>query len=232
MSFVDTLRSAVTTGLRLPFGVGIVGPSGIHGRTFARRIGAVTRLAERLAARHLDPASAREIAQDVAVAVWEQLARDESFLDGSRPIPPIIYSMVRQRLIKRARSMSRQLTRESLHMEERSTSVRTWMDPLARLEEFDMAELNMRATSRLSRADREVLALCREEGLSYREIAERLGKSMSTVRQQMISAMAVYREECRAMGVAAPSPRGDPARVVRDSADRTATAVRAGDVAG
>ena len=207
MGVVDTLRSMITTGLRLPFGVGVLGPSGIHGRTFARRIQSVRRLALRLARRHVDEAAADDIADDITVAVWERLGQNPTFLDGSRPLPPIIHGMVRKTLLYRARSARNQGSRDAKHLEDRSKSIHTWMDPEAHLTAAEMEEIHRRALARIGPTERYVLALSREEGLTYAEIAERCGRSVNTVRKQIVSALAVYREECLAWGLAAPAPQ-------------------------
>jgi len=68
------------------------------------------------------------------------------------------------------------------------------------MNEFNEEQLAERVVRRLAPRDREVLELGRGKEFTYIEIAEQVGETETAVRRRMISAMAVCREECVAMG--------------------------------
>jgi DNA-directed RNA polymerase specialized sigma24 family protein len=116
--------------------------------------------------------------------------------------------MASRKASRRKRVISRSHDRDALHMEERGDSIHTWMDPDARQSEKSIEELDRRAHKRMSLAERQVLAMSSgERGLSYAQIAKIRGTTETTVRKQLISARAIYREACREMGIDAPPPK-------------------------
>jgi RNA polymerase sigma factor (sigma-70 family) len=201
-------RDIAATEPSLPDRVGIPSQHGVDGPQFAERIEEVRREAERFARRRGDPTVAPDIAQDVAIAVWRQFGASPGFLDGSRPTERVIHGMVSRKASRRKRVSSRSHDRDALHTEERADSVHTWMDPDARQSETAIEELDRRARMRMSLAERQVLAMSSgEDGLSYAQIAKVRGTTATTVRKQLISARAIYRELCREMGIEAPPPK-------------------------
>ena len=79
------------------------------------------------------------------------------------------------------------------------------MDPAPHLSDAIVEHVNRRALQRLTETEREVLAMGREDGLSYDEIAELRGTSVATVRLLLLRALGVYQTECRAAGIVAPA---------------------------
>ena len=207
MRLIHTLRSITTTSVLFKVGARILGPSGVHGTTLPKRLRAIRRLAERFARRHVHPTVAGQLAGEVADAVWDRVAKDETFLDGRKPIPPVIKGIVRRMASRRVQDTARRRRREAVHAEELSQSVHTWMDPEARLSEADAEEVIRRALTRLTAAEQEVFSLSTEDGLSYPEIAKRRGTSVATVRKQKVRALRIYRQACIEVGFTPPPPR-------------------------
>lgn len=140
------------------------------------------RYAERLVGRD----QAFEIAHDVAV---EMLRRPPERLSGT-----MLYLRVTSRLRNLWRATQRRAAIDRAYIEMRAASTPAWADPASGIEADELRACIRRALERMPKAMRETFHLVRDEELSYKETAARLGVSVGTVHTQLSRANALLRE--------------------------------------
>jgi RNA polymerase sigma-70 factor (ECF subfamily) len=140
------------------------------------------RYAERLVPRE----QAFEIAHDVAV---EMLRRPPARMSGT-----MLYLRVTSRLRNLWRASQRRAATDRAYLEMRSTRTPAWADPAAGVEAEELRARIREALERMPRAMRETFLLIRDEELSYKEAAARLGVTVGTVHTQLSRANALLRE--------------------------------------
>jgi RNA polymerase sigma-70 factor (ECF subfamily) len=138
------------------------------------------------AERHLHRDQALEIAHDVAT---EMLA-----LPAERVSTSLIYVAVTSRLRNFWRSRERRASAEGTYQQMRSTVTQLWAAPEAELEIRELQERIQAAVARMPSGMREVFVLIRDEELTYKEAAARLGISVKTVHTQICRAGALLRQ--------------------------------------
>ena len=143
--------------------------------------------AMRYASRILPRAQAFELAHDVAV---EMLRRPEA----SRLSGPVLYLVVTSRLRDAARAARRSAARDGAYLEMQSNAMPVWGRPGADLEAHELRERIEAVVAEMPLGMREVFLLVREEELSYKEAAVRLGVSVNTVHTQLSRAGTLLRE--------------------------------------
>jgi RNA polymerase sigma-70 factor (ECF subfamily) len=143
--------------------------------------------AMRYAARIVSRDQAFEIAHDVAVEMLRRPA-------ASQTSGPLLYLAVTSKLRNAARATQRRAAREGAYLETRSAAVPAWAQPGADLEAGELRERIQEVVARMPSGMREVFLLVREEELSYKETATRLGVSVGTVHTQLSRAAALLRE--------------------------------------
>jgi RNA polymerase sigma factor (sigma-70 family) len=142
--------------------------------------------AMRCAERYLPHGQALEIAHDVA--------RQMLSLPAHRATGTLIFIAVRSRVRNSQRAAERRAAIEGAYHDLWSAVTPAWAQPGAELE---LRELHDRITTVLAgmpKGMRDVFVLVREEELSYREAAHRLGVSVGTVHTQLSRANALLRE--------------------------------------
>jgi RNA polymerase sigma-70 factor (ECF subfamily) len=140
------------------------------------------RYAERLAPRE----QAFEIAHDVAV---EMLRRPPERMSGT-----MLYLRVTSRLRNLWRASQRRAATDRAYLEMRSTRTPSWADPAAGIEAEELRARIRAALDGMPPAMRETFLLVRDEELSYKQAAARLGVSVGTVHTQLSRANALLRE--------------------------------------
>jgi len=140
------------------------------------------RYAERLVPRE----QAFEIAHDVAV---EMVRRPPERMSGT-----MLYLRVTSRLRNLWRANQRRAATDRVYLEMRSARAPAWADPAAGVEAEELRACIRGALDRMPRAMRETFVLVRDEELSYKEAAARLGVSVGTVHTQLSRANALLRE--------------------------------------
>lgn len=133
-------------------------------------------------------ASAEDLVQDLFLALWEAHGADEA----ARVDRAYLYRAVRNRAINYLR---------------RHRVAESWVEYASRQEppgdptpedmraQRDLEAAAQRAIAELPDRCREVFLLCRRDGLSYAEVAERLRLSINTVQSQMWRAGKQLREK-------------------------------------
>jgi RNA polymerase sigma-70 factor, ECF subfamily len=146
----------------------------------------VLQRAMRYAVRLVPRDQAFEIAHDVAVEV---LRRPPAKLSGT-----LLYLRVTSRLRNLWRTNQRRAATDRAYLDLRSTSTPSWADPAAGVEADELRARIREALERMPRGMRETFVLVRDEELSYKEAAARLGVSVGTVHTQLSRANALLRE--------------------------------------
>jgi RNA polymerase sigma-70 factor (ECF subfamily) len=151
-----------------------------------RRYEVLVQRAMRYAVRLLPRDQAFEIAHEVAVELLDQ---PPSQISGT-----IIYLRVTSRVRNAWRSNARRASLDAAWLESRPGSLPSWAQPGAELEAEELHERIRETLVAMPASMRETFLLVREEELSYREAAERLGVSVSTVHTQLSRANALLRK--------------------------------------
>lgn len=128
-------------------------------------------------------------AEDVAAEVFaDAAARLDRFRPGATPVLAWLYTVARRRLVDEARRRSRRVAAA----------------PVQPAAEYgaDVAAALGRALRTLPAAQRDVVVLKLINGLSFREIAERLGASEAACKMRLSRALERLRAELEREGVA------------------------------
>src|SRR5688500_5018601 len=151
-------------------------------RTYEEILVRAMRFAERLVPRD----QAFEVAHDVAI---ELLRTPPEKVNGT-----LLYIRVTSRLRNLWRATQRRAALDRAYVEMRSTAMPAWAQPGAELEARELRERIEDCLTHMPSAMRETFLLVREEELSYKETAARLGISVGTVHTQLSRANALLRE--------------------------------------
>jgi RNA polymerase sigma-70 factor, ECF subfamily len=132
---------------------------------------------------------AEEVVQNLFVKIWEK----RSTLDIETSVKNYLFRSVRNQCInliqhEKVKQLHAQKIKEALFTEEASESYYMEAEMAARIES---------AIETLPEKRREIFRLSREEGLKYREIAEKLEISVKTVETQMGLALKTLRDKFR-----------------------------------
>jgi RNA polymerase sigma factor (sigma-70 family) len=141
--------------------------------------------AMRCASRFVSREQAFEVAHDVAV---EMLHRPSARLSAT-----LIYMRVTSRLLNLRRASDRRASLDGAYVMLRSLAG-SWAQPGADLEADELQARIDAAVAAMPPAMRRVFLLIREEELSYKEAASRLGVSVNTVHTQLARANVVLRD--------------------------------------
>jgi RNA polymerase sigma factor (sigma-70 family) len=130
-----------------------------------------------------------EVAHDVAI----ELLRDPTRVTGA-----LIYLRVTSRVRNLWRARERRAATDGVYAEMRSSAPPTWAQPGAELEARELRARVEQVMARMPSAMRETFLLVREDELSYKEAAARLGVSVNTVHKQLSRANALLRDGLKA----------------------------------
>lgn len=160
--------------------------------------------AVRYARRMLSGDRAVELAHDVTVELLNRPG-------GEPPSGPVLYLAVVRRLRDASRASRRRAAREAAYVESRPGHQPGWAVPGSDLEARELGDRIAQVVARMPRGMRDAFLLVREERLSYREAAERLGVEVGTIHTQLARAGALLRACVQAYHAdSAPSSRQDP----------------------
>ncbi len=136
-----------------------------------------------------DPINAEEIVQDFFVRLWEK--REKLNIDTSvknyffRSVKNMCMNVLQHEKIK-AKHAQKVISETEINTTEDESFI-----------EFDLAEKIEESIQSLPEKRREIFRLSREEGLKYREIAEKLNVSVKTVETQMSLAIKTLRDKLK-----------------------------------
>lgn len=129
-----------------------------------------------------DDEAAREIVQEVFVALWER--RQE--IDLSKPVRSYLSTMVRNRCLNHLRD-NRKFSRDLMAIEHATENdLYTPPDPLV---EAEIRVRISRSIEELPEKCREIFVMSRSGKMKYHEIADKLQISVKTVETQMSKAL-------------------------------------------
>lgn len=131
--------------------------------------------------------AAEEIVQDLFVEIWEKRAQ----LTIRTSLKSYLFQSVRNRCLN---LFQHQKTRTTF-----AEKFRSEFNPVSDEEfvEINLADKIEKAIDSLPEKRREVFRLSREEGLKYREIAQKLNLSIKTVETHMALAIAALRDKLK-----------------------------------
>lgn len=132
---------------------------------------------------------AEDLTQSLFLKIWEKRAS----LDITKPAEGLIFIMARNLLIDHFRKAARKV-RETQIWEElvEAMPAQNQADELLRYNQI--SKIYHRALEALPPRRKDIFTLSRHEGLSNKEIAERMGISIKTVENQMTEALAFIKE--------------------------------------
>ncbi|MFK7924288.1 MAG: RNA polymerase sigma-70 factor [Bacteroidia bacterium] len=143
----------------------------------------------RYAMRYLtDTDEARDLVQGVFVKLWENRAQ----LAPTSPLGAFLYTAVRNACLNH---LNHQRVRQDYHTHQQGLKPEWSGSPQEVLEAFELEERIREAIAALPERCREAFVLSREEGLSYQEIAQRMGISPKTVEGQISKALKLLRQK-------------------------------------
>jgi len=151
-----------------------------------------------------EPQAVEEVMQEVALAAVAQQAP----LQDPAKVGPWLYRLaVRQALMyRRKQGRRRKLIERYARARALDDASSTPADPLEWLVDRERREQVRSAVAQLPPRDREILMLKYGDGLSYRELSERLGVSFSAVESRLHRARARLRRHLSALSILEPKP--------------------------
>jgi RNA polymerase sigma-70 factor, ECF subfamily len=137
-----------------------------------------------------DPEQVKDWIQEIYLSVWEKRAfyRDASIENSKAYVVILARNYAVKRLTKKRKT-------QLLFGEYAADSKRSNEDPESRITYAELQRAYASALVKLPPRTREVYCLNREEGISYRKIAEQSGTSVKTVEAQISRAIALLRRE-------------------------------------
>jgi len=136
-----------------------------------------------------DDGNAEEIVQDLFVKIWEK--RTQLTIDSS--IKNYLYRAVKNQCI----NVIKHSNIVAQHISSRQTEKEMEVQPDEHFLATELAQKIEESIASLPEKRREIFRLSREEGLKYREIAEKLNISTKTVEAQMGLAIKTLREKLK-----------------------------------
>lgn len=133
--------------------------------------------------------SDEEECHDIVTAVFEEAWKHFATLDLSTA-PTYLYTSVRNRCINHLQREGRRM--EYIEFFRATTEAFTSADTLA--EEEARRVLVERVLEAIGSPTREILVACYVDGKKYREVAEAMGISLSTVKKHMVKALKIIGE--------------------------------------
>jgi len=131
---------------------------------------------------------AEEIVQNVFVALWEQ----KSQIDVSKPVLSYLFSIARYMVYSELRKLVyRKAVYEEIVLNETVFKETTKDDVLFN----ELRDVIQQLVNRLPQRQKEIFGLSRFSGLSYKEIAQKLGITENTVDTQIRRSLAYLRKE-------------------------------------
>lgn len=134
-----------------------------------------------------DRAVAEDLLQDTFIRLWES----RKSLDENRSIKSYLFTIANNLALNHVRHQ-KIVWRFKQNSSYEQALVET---PFEKLTQMELEACIQKAIDKMSDKVRMVFLMCKVEGLSYKEIAERLGLSVATVESHMVKSLRMIREE-------------------------------------
>jgi len=151
-------------------------------------------IARRCALRATDPVTASEIAETVALALWEECRTGGAGWQPPADLEQHADAFVRKTLANRYRSERRRAGRQFRYAESLEVTDHSWMNVHQIAENNAFWEAVGRAAEQLPRKRREVFKRVCEPGASYSAIANETGDSEAAIRNNFHRALLSIRK--------------------------------------
>ena len=136
-----------------------------------------------------DDSSAEEIVQDVFLKIWEK--RNSIRIETS--VKNYLFRSVRNTCL----NLIQHEKIKNQHVDDTQKRFKQEIDPDKYYLEIDLVKKIEESIDSLPEKRREIFRLCKEDGLKYKEIADRLNISVKTVEAQMGLALKTLREKLK-----------------------------------
>lgn len=143
----------------------------------------------------------REYAEDVFQDAFTVIWQSRRFINPDVSFSAYLYTIVRNRLLNQLRDLA---TEDRLKEQILSQAVDYSNDTSNEILANDLKQLISNGLRQLTPRQREIFEMSREQQLSHREIAERLGISIYTVQESVsnsLKTLRAYLEKNKVMGV-------------------------------
>jgi len=139
-----------------------------------------------------DKELSREMAQDAFISLWEK----RESLDLNNNVEYYLLSTVRNKVFNHLRHKQRRAKHmgEELPVSDRLNLITLSDFSSERLLYSELSSILRNTLNEMTPSIRETFLLCREEELSYKEIADKLGVSVKSVEYRISKALAILRE--------------------------------------
>jgi|SRR6185503_8375185 len=137
---------------------------------------------------------ARDILHDIFVKLWE--GREQLHITSN--LQSYLFAVIRHRIIDKIR---KNITREEYASAVQSIAITYDADAEKQVELKELKQIIGNSLDQLSPRIKEIYKLSREEGLSNREIAEKLDLSEQTVKNQLSAALKHLRQVLGSAGL-------------------------------
>ena len=141
-----------------------------------------------------------DVIHEVIAATLEEL-RAGTWQHGWEVGEVFLRTLLYNRVRNRKRMRRRGQKRDGEYLRSREMTPSSWMSPDRTDHEEWNDEFRKDVLKSLPKRCRKAYRMVREEGLSYAEVARRLGKSVCTVRGHVVTAHRRYREELERQGI-------------------------------
>jgi RNA polymerase sigma factor (sigma-70 family) len=155
------------------------------------------------AIKRVDYDTAHDLANEVAMSVWERRRLDASFLAGPSELDRFVVTAARNALVDRLRRDRRRARRETAYENESRRRRRLWMCPEEQSDYSELSEALHRALARTSPRGRAAYLMVQEEERSYSSAAAALDVSPRTVESRVRRTRIHLREELAEFAVGA-----------------------------
>jgi len=135
-----------------------------------------------------------DIIQEVFVKIWQNRKK----INSASTFNSLIFTITRNLLLNELRS---RLNNEKTRDEIRSLSMAQEYSSTDEIEYRDVKEKVDQLINKLPERQKEIFILSRTEGLSHKEIAEKLGINTKTVEYHITLAVKYLKENLKSMGV-------------------------------
>ncbi len=136
-----------------------------------------------------DKTEAEDITQNVFIRIWEK----REIIDPARSFEGFIFTIAYRLLIDHYRSNARRYSTDPVDRLD-ETTLQSSMHSDDLVQHHQLESLYQKALLALPPKRKEIFLLSRHNGLSNREIAEKMGISVKTVENQMTAALGFLRD--------------------------------------